>query len=74
MFLFSGVFFPLSDLHPGLEAAAWFSPLYHVVALTRSLATGAVGPALLYHALWLLVVSLALVPFAVRLMRRLVIR
>ncbi len=74
LFLFSGVFFPLSDLHPGLHIAAWFSPLYHVVVLTRSLATGDVGPALLYHALWLVAVSAALLPFAVHLMRRLVIR
>lgn len=74
LFLFSGVFFPLTDLHPAVQAAAWCSPLYHVVVLTRSLATGTPEWSLLYSVLWLAVVSAALLPVAVYLMRRLVIR
>jgi lipooligosaccharide transport system permease protein len=74
LFLFSGVFFPLSDLHPFLQMLAWASPLYHVVVLTRGLATGDVGVTLVYSTAWLVVVSAALLPLTVRLMRRLVIR
>lgn len=73
LFLFSGVFFPLSDLHPALQSLAWVSPLYHVVVLTRSLATGAMNATLVPSVLWLTMVSVLLLPFAVYLMRRLVI-
>jgi lipooligosaccharide transport system permease protein len=37
LFLFSGVFFPIDRLPGGLQAAAWFTPLFHGVALTRGL-------------------------------------
>lgn len=40
MFLLSGTFFPLAGLPPIVQAAAWISPLYHGVALTRGLALG----------------------------------
>lgn len=74
LFLFSGVFFPLSDLHPAVQALAWGSPLYHVVVLTRALTTGTLEWTLLYSVAWLAVVSALLLPLAVYLMRRLIIR
>ncbi len=37
LFLFSGVFFPLDRLPDWLEPVAWFTPLFHGVALTRGL-------------------------------------
>ncbi|MBE0467176.1 MAG: ABC transporter permease [Candidatus Desulforudis sp.] len=74
LFLFSGVFFPLADLHPAVQTLAWCSPLYHIVVLTRALATGDIAPFLLYNVLWLIAVSALLFPFAAHLMRRLVIR
>jgi lipooligosaccharide transport system permease protein len=40
LFLFSGVFFPLSQLPPGLRIVAYVMPLWHGVTLCRSLATG----------------------------------
>jgi lipooligosaccharide transport system permease protein len=40
LFLFSGVFFPLSRLPDALEDAAWITPLFHGVQLTRGLALG----------------------------------
>jgi len=40
LFLFSGVFFPVSQLPGFLQVVAWFTPLFHGVALTRSLALG----------------------------------
>jgi lipooligosaccharide transport system permease protein len=59
MFLFSGTFFPVSGLP---EAAQWIIPvvpLYHAVELLRGLTAGLVGPALLVHAAYLLVVGAA---------------
>lgn len=74
LFLFSGVFFPLTGLHPAVQTMAWFSPLYHVVTLTRSLVLGDVSLALISHFIWLVVVTALLLPVAMYLMRRLVIR
>jgi lipooligosaccharide transport system permease protein len=37
LFLFSGTFFPLSQLPSGLRPVAWVTPLWHGVALTRNL-------------------------------------
>jgi lipooligosaccharide transport system permease protein len=57
MFLFSGIFFPLSGLPTAVQAVAWFSPLYHLVEVTRGLALGQVGVGLLGHVAWMLVVT-----------------
>jgi lipooligosaccharide transport system permease protein len=46
LFLFSGTFFPISQLPLLLEALAWATPLWHGVALCRSLATDDVDPLL----------------------------
>ena len=43
LFLFSGTFFPVSQLPDLLQPIAWATPLYHGVALSRSLALGTVG-------------------------------
>jgi lipooligosaccharide transport system permease protein len=37
MFLFSGTFFPLTNLPPWVQKVAWFLPLYHPVAMARHL-------------------------------------
>jgi lipooligosaccharide transport system permease protein len=49
MFLFSGTFFPISQLPGWLEPVAWFTPLWHGVELCRSLATGDLGPLDVLH-------------------------
>jgi lipooligosaccharide transport system permease protein len=43
LFLFSGAFFPVSSLPWFLQPIAWVTPLYHGVALSRSIALGTVG-------------------------------
>jgi lipooligosaccharide transport system permease protein len=43
LFLFSGTFFPVSSLPPVLQTVAWFTPLYHGVALTRGLSLGTIS-------------------------------
>jgi lipooligosaccharide transport system permease protein len=40
LFLFSGTFFPIEQLPEVVRGLAWFTPLFHGVALTRSLAIG----------------------------------
>jgi lipooligosaccharide transport system permease protein len=53
MFLFSGTFFPISQLPTWLQAVAYVTPLYHGVALCRDLTLGLVGWADLGHAAYL---------------------
>jgi len=70
MFLFSGIFFPFTDLPDWVEVLAWFSPLYHLVEITRGLATGPEALQIALHASWLVAVSLMLFPIPVRALRR----
>lgn len=52
MFLFAGIFFPVSQLPAWLRPVAYATPLWHGVALCRALTLGAaaLGPALLHVA------------------------
>jgi len=43
LFLFSGAFFPVESLPSFIQPIAWVTPLYHGVALSRSIALGTVG-------------------------------
>lgn len=70
MFLFSGIFFPFDRLPGWVEVVAWFSPLYHLVEITRGLSTGPDALSLLVNVVWLTVVALALFPVPVRALRR----
>lgn len=58
LFLFSGAFFPISNLSTPLEWLARITPLWHGVDLTRMLVLGTVqaGPALV-HLVYLLVLA-----------------
>jgi lipooligosaccharide transport system permease protein len=53
MFLFSGTFFPISQLPEWLQVVAYVTPLYHGVALCRDLTLGSVSWADLGHAAYL---------------------
>jgi lipooligosaccharide transport system permease protein len=46
MFIFSGTFFPVSQLPEVLQVVAYLTPLWHAVALARGLALGMLDPAL----------------------------
>ena len=73
MFLFAGIFFPLDRLPAALEAAAWFTPLYHLVNLMRELATGPELLSVAGNSLWLAVLTLLLYPLlAVKMRQRLI--
>jgi lipooligosaccharide transport system permease protein len=58
MFLFSGTFFPVSQLPAALQPVAWVTPLWHGVSLCRDLALGGGSIlALLGHAAYLVVLT-----------------
>jgi lipooligosaccharide transport system permease protein len=69
MFLFSGIFFPFDQLPGWVEVVAWFTPLYHLVEVTRGLADGP-GPIVLLHLGVLFAISAALFVVPVRAVRR----
>jgi len=66
MFLFSGIFFPFDRLPGWVEGVAWVTPLYHLVEITRGMATGPDGLQIAIHLAWLLAVSAALFTVPVR--------
>jgi lipooligosaccharide transport system permease protein len=53
LFLFSATFFPLSTYAAPMRIVVECTPLYHGVALIRSLTTGDVSVGLLWHAVYL---------------------
>jgi len=70
LFLFSGVFFPVSDLPAWLQPAVPFTPLYHGVRVAQDLAHGRTDTGTWTSMLVLVVASAAFVVLAMRLMRR----
>jgi lipooligosaccharide transport system permease protein len=71
LFLFSGAFFPISNLSAPLEWLARLTPLWHGVDLTRMLTLGHVDPALaLVHVGYLVAMAVAGWWLAVRRLRR----
>jgi len=57
MFLFSATFYPLDVYPEALRIVVQLTPLYHAVALLRSLALGALDAGLLVHVAYLLVMG-----------------
>lgn len=59
MFLFSGTFFPITNLPIYLQWIAWISPLWHGTQLGRDLAYGAGEPAwlIVVHAVYLAAIA-----------------
>ncbi len=70
MFLFSGVYFPLENLSPPLQVAAWFSPLTHAVRPMRGLVLGQIPAEFWSDILWMVVVSFVLFNLALHLMKK----
>ncbi len=73
MFLFSGIFFPLNTLPPVVSKIAFFTPLYHLVNICRSLASGVLSR-ITGDIIWIFAVVILLAPCSFRLMRRRVIK
>lgn len=74
MFLFSATFYPLSSYAEPLRWVVQATPLYHGVALLRSLALGDVGWGTAGHAAYLAVMGAAGLAYASRRMRLLLLR
>ena len=70
MFLLGGIFFPYDRLPDWAQVLGWLTPLYHLVAIARSLATSPDALTVLGHAAWLAAVTAALWLVPVRAMRR----
>ena len=67
LFLFSGVFFPITRLPAVLQRVAWLTPLFHGVALVRGLVLGtADAGAAVIHIAYLLAMAAIGVALAVR--------
>ncbi len=73
LFLFSGIFFPVTTLPALVAKVAWFTPLYHVVNICRALASGLVIQ-VLGDIAWLVVVTAFLAPYPFRLMKKRLIK
>jgi lipooligosaccharide transport system permease protein len=58
MFLFSATFYPIETYPPALQAVVQLTPLYQGVALIRSLVVGEIGPGLLLHVGYLVVLGM----------------
>jgi lipooligosaccharide transport system permease protein len=58
LLLFSTTFYPLSTYPRWLQLVVECTPLFHGVSLVRALTLGQVGPALVGHAAYLLVMGL----------------
>ncbi len=75
MYLFSGTFFPLENLPGWAQGMAWALPLTHLVSLARNLCLGTVSwMNVLVSGGYLLAATVLLVPLALRLMRRRLIK
>jgi len=73
MFLFSGIFFPITNLPQWAQTLAWFLPLTHGVAASRALFSGQVELNLLYDLIWVAVFFFITFLIAVREIRKRVV-
>jgi len=74
MFLFSGTFFPLQNLPAWAQALAALLPLTHLVALVRGCTLHLWSASLWQSLLYLFLATLLLLPLAIRLMVRRILR
>lgn len=74
MFFFSGVIFPVSSLPKVLQPIVWIMPLTHPVTLTRALCANRFHPSLLLNLLYMILLSLVTGYFAVKRLRKRLVR
>jgi len=70
MFLFSGIFFPVTNLPDWAQTFAWFLPLTHGVNISRALFSGDLSLKLLVDLMWLVVFFSVLFVIALRGIRK----
>jgi lipooligosaccharide transport system permease protein len=74
MFLFSGIFFPVTQMPIAVRWVFQLVPLYHAVELLRGLTTGHLAPVLLWHLVFLLLAGTAAFVAAMRRLDRTLIK
>ena len=74
MFLFSGTFFPVSQLPEAVQRLILLVPLYHGVELLRQLTTGAVSSTIVFHIAYLIIAGSLAFVVAMRRMERTLIK
>lgn len=70
LFLFSGTFFPVSQLPDAVEPLAWVSPLWHAAEAARMATAGGLGPIVLAHVGVLVAVVAVVTPLGIRAFER----
>lgn len=70
IFLFSGIFFPVTDFKDLLMLLVEINPLFHFVSLSRSFCFGSLNLSVLTHTLFILSYLLVCFPLAFILLRR----
>jgi lipooligosaccharide transport system permease protein len=70
LFLFSGIFFPVSGLPHWAQVAAWCTPLYHCVNLAKGAAHGTLDTGNLVDLVWVLAAAAAAAGWAIVRVRR----
>ena len=74
LFLFSGTFYPVTTYPEPIRLLVELTPLYHGVDLVRGLTTGALGPAMLVHVAYLMVMGLVGLAITSRRLERLLLK
>jgi lipooligosaccharide transport system permease protein len=74
MFLFSGTFFPVSQLPGAVRWVIEALPLYHGAAMLRQLTTGQVDSSIAVHVMYLIAVGIAAFLLAMRRLERTLIK
>jgi lipooligosaccharide transport system permease protein len=70
LFLFSGIFFPVSSLPEWAQVAAWFTPLYHCVNIFKGVVLGTWSAGHWIDVVWVVVAALLTTSLAVYRIRR----
>jgi lipooligosaccharide transport system permease protein len=70
MYLFAGVFFPVSSMPGWMQTLAWLNPLYHSVEVCRGLVVGNISMVLWQHVVSLLVFTIILAPVPVYFLKK----
>lgn len=74
MFLFSGIFFPVSQMPVAVQWGVQMVPLFHAVGLVRGLTTGRLSSELVWHAFYLGVTGTVAFIIAMRRLERALIK
>jgi lipooligosaccharide transport system permease protein len=70
LFLFGGLYFPVSTLPKWIQQLNWLNPLFHSVEICRALSIGDLYANLAIHTFALLFMAVALLPLPLRLMKK----